>query len=170
MQGAYNSAPVLDEDSLSIVAKEYIAATFGPTFGLDSLYLSNTTWWARICYYPESDEPVTVGRIQIDSQSGQVVPLTLTEIQELRERGVILVAHRHSELGRDSRGYILPLQAKNKVNGYISSHVVFFGSSEGQPEWIDGSPPLWRVTTVLRLREYGKVCELGYVDVNALTG
>src|SRR6478609_4901906 len=92
MQGTYHPTSVLDEDQVSQIAKEYIVATFGSAFDLDSLDLVNETWWARVRYYPEADQPVMVGRILIDSQSGHVVPLTSIEVQKMRERGVILIA------------------------------------------------------------------------------
>jgi len=56
---------VLHEDYVSQVATEYIATIFGPTFGLDSPCGNDATWWARIRYYRESDEPAMVGRIQL---------------------------------------------------------------------------------------------------------
>jgi hypothetical protein len=110
-----------------------------------------------------------VGHITIDRLSRSITPLTQSEIIDIQQRAMHLDAQRRGEVARDSRGYILPLQAKVKVNGYMSGYVVFFASADGQPQWVDGAPPLWRVTTTFRLRGQ-KVCDLGSVDVNALTG
>ena len=73
-------------------------------------------------------------------------------------------------MARDEHGYILPTQAKVKVTGYVAEQIAFFATAEGQPQWIAGTPPVWRVATMLRLRGQGNVCDLGFVDVNALTG
>jgi hypothetical protein len=171
MQGKNGEARLLNEEAATQVAAAYIAATFGSAFSIHTLHFIGTTWWVRIqCQHPEMNGPVVVGSVQIDALSGQIAPLTMAEISDIRERAMLLAAHHKGELARDHRGYILPSQAKVKVTGYIAEHIAFFATAEDQPEWVESTPPLWRVATALRLRGQGKVCELGTVDVNSLTG
>jgi hypothetical protein len=98
-----------------------------------------------------------------------VAPLTDDAVENIRSRAAVRAAYARQELARGDNGYILPYQAKIKVNAYLSSHVAFFAGAEGQPVLITNEPPLWRVATALRLRGYGKVADLATVDVNAVT-
>lgn len=170
MQGKGGAAQIVSEDSVAQSAADYLAATFDVAFGIHTLYQNDAMWLVRIHYsYPEAKEPIVVGTLRVE-QSGQVVPLTMAEIAEFQERAMILGAHRQQELARDKDGYILPTQAKVEVTGYVGEQIAFFAAAEGQPQWIAGTPPVWRVATALRLRGQGNVCDLGFVDVNALTG
>jgi hypothetical protein len=165
------AARIVDEKTVTKAVAQYIAATFGATYGIHSVNPTGATWWVRIhCRHPELDEPVVVGSVRVVALTGQVVPLTAPEINDIQERAAILVAHRRQELARDLRGYILPSQAKLKATGYVAQHIAHFATAEEQPQWVEGAPPIWRVATALWLRGQGRVCELGTVDVNALTG
>jgi hypothetical protein len=164
-------ARIVDEKAVTKVAAQYIVATFGATYGIHSVYPTGETWWVRIhCLHPNLDGPVVVGSVRADALTGHVVPLTASEINDIQERATILAAHRQQELARDNRGNILPSQAKLKATGYVAEHIAHFATAQGQPQWVEGSPSVWRVATALWLRGQGSVCDLGSVDVNALTG
>jgi hypothetical protein len=165
------SVQFLQEATAIREATAYIAATFGSAFSIHSADLIDEKWWIRIrCQHPELDEPLVVGSFWIDALTGQIAPLTLAEIKDIKERASILIAHRRQELARDAHGFILPSEAKIKVTGYVAEHVAFFATAAGQPQWIERVPPFWRVATALWLRGQGNVCDLGFVDVNVITG
>jgi hypothetical protein len=171
MQGKNGAAQHLSEESVAQVAQAYITETFGAAFSIHSLQPIDANWWVRIqCQHPASSEPRLVGNLRVDGVRGEVIPLTPSGISDIRQRILLFIARDKHELARDERGYILPLQAKIKATGYVTDYIAFFATAEDQPVLIEGKPPLWRVAFVLRLHGHGKVCDLGFVDVNALTG
>jgi len=153
------------------VAAQYIANRLGPDYGIHSIEQAPGYWWMRIeCRHEVFATPVVVGTVRVNVGTGEVVPLPLDEIDDIRERALVMAAHQRGELARGPNGYLLPYQAKIKANAYLADNVAFFASTEGRPEWVEGEPPFWRFATALRLREHGKVCDLGTIDVNAITG
>jgi hypothetical protein len=160
-----------EEAAIQEATAVYIAATFGSAFSIHSADLIGEKWWIRIrCQHPELDEPLVVGSFWVDALTGQITPLTLAEIKDIQERASILIAHRQQGEARDANGFILPSQAKVKATGYVAEHIAFFARAEGQPQWLEGVPPLWRVAIAMWLRGQGNVCDLGFVDVNAISG
>jgi hypothetical protein len=161
----------VDQTTAEQVATQYIAKVLGEAYGIYACRRLPDYWWMQLgCQQPAQARPLVVGSLRVNPQTGQVFPLTTNEIQDIHERTQVLAAYRRQEVARDADGLILPYQAKIRVNGYLSKYVAFFAGAEGRPQWIAGNPPLWRVVTVLRLREQGTVCELGVIDVNAQTG
>jgi hypothetical protein len=118
----------------------------------------------------EAETPFVVGSLSVDKMNGQVVPLTASQIIDIRERVLLFAAQRRGEMARDHHGYLLPLQAKVKATAYAAEHITFFARAEGQPTWVTGTPPCWRVTITLNLRGSDRACALGFVEVNAVTG
>jgi hypothetical protein len=169
LKGGTNSTGI-DEEVARHSAELYVAATFGPDYEVQSLERMPGCWWVRItCQHPTLNHPL-VATMRVDLQTGNVIPLDSVEVQDIKERAQVMAARQRRELARSADGYILPYQAKIRVNGYLADYVAFFASAEGRPEWVDDDPPLWRFHSALWLRGHGKVCELGPVDVNALTG
>ena len=161
----------VDQTIAEQVAAQYIAQTLGEDYGIYAIKRLPDYWWIQLCrQLPAPARPLVVGKIRVDAQTGKVFPLTDDEIQEIQERTEVMAAYRRQEVARDEQGFILPYQAKIRVNGYLSKYVAFFASAEGRPQWIAGSPPLWRVAAMLCVGDPGKVCELGVIDVNAQTG
>jgi hypothetical protein len=158
---------VIAEDA----ANTYLCQVLGPEYNVNNAMRVAETWRFLIqCQWPSLDRPVVAGTVTVNAQTGEVIPLSEDDVQDTRERAALRAAKERGELPLDESGYILPYLAKVRVNGYMSSDVVFFASAEGRPTWIAGDPPRWRVTTTLYLPGQGKVCELGAVDVNAQTG
>jgi hypothetical protein len=164
-------APCLDEATARCVASEYIQVTLGPVYRLEQGFYSqrpSCLAWRFLVIQAVSD--AVTGYIDVDTVTGQVIPLADEQLQDMRERALVIAAQNRQALARDERGYILPFVAKSKVNGYLTQDVAFFASAHGQPTWLDGQPPVWRVATRVRLSEQGSSVDFGAVDVDALTG
>jgi hypothetical protein len=160
----------IDENAAKHVADLYVAETFGPDYQVQSVERIPGYWWVRLaCQHPALGQTV-VGSVKVDVQTGKVVLLTASEVEDIQERADVMAAQRRGDLARGPEGYILPYHAKIKANRYLGDYVAFFASVEGRPVWVDGEPPMWCVATALYLRGHGKVCELGPMYVNALTG
>lgn len=163
--------PTTDEAAARSIASEYIHAKLGIVYGLEQGFFcdgSARPVWRFLVLNQEHD--AVAGYIDVDLETGQVIPLTSEQFQDLRERAVVTAAKNRKTVARNQDGYILPFLAKVRVNGYLSNSVAFFASAKGQPVFVDGNPPVWRVNTVLQLLEQGKVVDLGIVDVDARTG
>jgi hypothetical protein len=64
---------------------------------------------------------------------------------------------------------ISPDLARRRTNGYLAREVAMFLIA-GEPMLILGDHPYWRLPIILRLRGFGKLAEVGVVDVDAQTG
>lgn len=63
---------------------------------------------------------------------------------------------------------VSPTQARRKANGYLAREIALFLSA-GEPLLILGEQPRWQVPAVLHLRGYGRVAEVGTLEVDART-
>jgi hypothetical protein len=155
-------------------ASGYVAQSVGKSFHVDEpRFFEQSNLWSFFIqrHLPELNRPVVVGRIQVDARTGEVIPLTADEILDMQERALVLAARgRGDKLAYSADGFIVAYQAKIKASVYVSDQIAFFAGADGRPTWIAGDPPVWRVATVLRLRDRGKVADLGVVDVDACTG
>lgn len=117
------------------------------------------TWrmLVRLCHHA----PVaTVGTLDVDAQTGSVIPLTEEQVEDMRDR-------RKEHLG-EATGILRPT-AQILANGYLADQVSLFAKAD-RPVWVADTRPLWRATVFLRLRGQGRVCDLGTIDVDAQTG
>jgi hypothetical protein len=161
----------VDQATAEQIATHYIAQTLGEGYGVHALKRLPDYWLVQLCcHVPTLARPMVVGRLRVQAQTGNLFPLTEDEIQEIQERTAVMAAYRRQEVARDAQGFILPYQAKIRVNGYLAKYVTFFASATGRPQWIAGSPPCWRVTTTLCMGDQDSGCELSAIDVNAQTG
>lgn len=111
----------------------------------------------RLCHH---EPTATVGTIDIDAQTGAVMPLTTDQIEDIRDR-------RKEQTG-EAVGVLRPT-AQMHANGYLTTYVSLFAKAD-RPVWVAGARPVWRATAFLRLRGHGRVCDLGTIDVDAQTG
>lgn len=161
------------EDSIYQAALTYVQANIGANFEIvPAPFIEQTNCWRFAIHrqFLDLDEPILAGHIKVDATSGAVLPLTADEIWDIQGRAETRAEHKRGKNpAKDDNGLILPYQAKIKVNAYMGGYVAFYAGSDGQPTFISGDPPIWRVETVLRLHQYGKVAKLGSLDVNAIT-
>jgi hypothetical protein len=64
---------------------------------------------------------------------------------------------------------VSPDLARRRANSYLAREVALFVIA-GEPMLILGNHPRWRLPTILRLRGFGNLAEVGAVDVDAQTG
>ena len=64
---------------------------------------------------------------------------------------------------------ISPTVARRRAKGYLTGAVAL-AFRPGEPVLVWGRRPVWRMAVHLHLRGYGRVVELGTVDVDATTG
>jgi hypothetical protein len=165
------STPIVDEAAARCAANEYIHANLGTAYWVEQGFFRNLpprTVWRYLVIHHEYD--AVAGYIDVDAETGKIIPLDDEQLQDLHERAVVIEAKSRKTIARTEHGYILPFLAKTRVNGYLSRHIAFFASASGQPTFVASNPPVWRVTTALRLSDHDQVIELGVVEVNALTG
>lgn len=62
-----------------------------------------------------------------------------------------------------------PSTAKRTANGYLSMDVAMAIVAD-DPILVWGERPLWRMTTSLLLPDWGRVAQVGVIDVDAMTG
>ena len=74
-------------------------------------------------------------------------------------------------MGRTFAGKVLisPTEARRGANGYLSMDVAMAIVAD-DPILVWGERPVWRMTTSLLLADWGRVAQLGTIDVDAMTG
>jgi hypothetical protein len=74
-------------------------------------------------------------------------------------------------MGKTFAGKILisPKEAKRNANGYLSMDVAMAIVAD-EPILVWGERPVWRMTTSLLLTEWGRVAQVGTIEVDAMTG
>lgn len=85
------------------------------------------------------------------------------------EKGELQIEGRF--MGKTFAGKIpvSPKEAKRNANGYLSMDVAMAIVAD-EPILIWGERPVWRMTTSLLLDEWGRVAQVGAIDVDAMTG
>ncbi len=85
------------------------------------------------------------------------------------EKGELQIEGRF--MGKTFTGTIpvSPKEAKRHANGYLSMDVAMAIVAD-EPVLIWGERPIWRMTTSLLLSEWGRVAQVGAIDVDAMTG
>jgi hypothetical protein len=134
-------ASIIDEATARYAASEFIHVALGSAYALEQGFLRNHpshTAWRFLVLHREYD--AVAGYVDVDAETSEVIPLDDEQLQDLRERALVVATKSHNIIARDEDGYILPFLAKIQVNGYLSSDVAFFASAKGQPVFVDGNP------------------------------
>ncbi|MCB0064269.1 MAG: hypothetical protein KDE19_19230 [Caldilineaceae bacterium] len=121
-----------------------------------------------LCNIPEIERLQTVATLQIDGDSGQVIPWTDAEQRDATERILIAQAKARNRLPlRD--GYIPQLFACQQANFYLGKEVgLLFAAID--PVFVPIDDPVWQLSIMFRLPARGDLGVLGTVDVDAKTG
>ena len=152
----------LAEDFIYRIAFDYVKANLGESFKVVSAaFLGKTNDWRFdiYCQFPDLNRPILAGQLKVNVSTGAIIPLTADELWDIQGRAETRAEHqRGKNPARDKNGLLLPYQAKIKVNAYMGGYVAFYASADGQPVFISGDPPVWRVKTILRLHQHGSGC------------
>ena len=169
-----NSTITISEADAQQAASPYVKAEIGESFEVArASFFTEKNAWAFFVeqHFDDLDGPVTAGRISVDAHTGRVVPLSADEIWDIQQRALVRAEHqRGHRVARGADGLVLPYQAKIKVNGYIYDTVAMAAGASGNPLFVSGRPPFWRVAVALRLPDYANVIDMGTIDVNAISG
>lgn len=150
-------------------ARVYSSA-IDPTFAVvsdnhaNSRQISRRTTWRFfvVCAYG----PLCI--LEVDRQSGQVIPLTENEIQAIRQKAVIYVARKEGVLPVNEQGHVLSEYARKAAERYLSDQLgMYFGAAD--PVFVLGKPPHWQITILFKRYHLGPFT-LGVMDVDAKTG
>ena len=149
------------EIDAQFLANQYLMNVLGPGYSVASGFLGNGHWYFRIVYQCSNlQQSLGVGKLLVDAEAGTVIPLTATQIEDARDQAI--------EYRGEVSGILRPT-ARRRMQGYLTNYVSLCAVPD-RPVYLDGNPPLWRATIFLQLQGYGRVCELGTLDVNACTG
>lgn len=164
----------IDQISAEQVVNDFVRGHLGPNFfACDPRWVEQSNAWSFFieCHVPDRARPVLAGRVSVDGQTGQINGADEEALLNMQDRVQIQVQRQHGHrLAYNADGLILPYQAMIKARVYVSDEIAFFAGAEDRPVLIDGTPPVWRVETALRLWWRKLVLPLGPVDVNAVTG
>jgi hypothetical protein len=116
--------------------------------------------WRMLVRLCDRESTATVGTIEVDAQSGKVIPLTAEQVEDMQDR-------LREHIG-EAKGILRPT-AQIIANGYLTNYVSLFVKAD-RPVFVNGKRPVWRSTVFLRLQGHGRVCDLGTIDVDAQTG
>jgi len=109
-----------------------------------------------------------VGRLQLETETSQVIPLSSEEIREIHECTAWYAARRRGELARDENGYILRQQGRRLASQWLDDHLSMkFYASGGL--FIPIEHPLWQYNIVFKLKNL-KIEPIGLIEVNAYSG
>lgn len=168
-----NDELVVDE-AICLAVADYVKTDIGEAYDvvLRAYYKESNLWSFTVqCQFSDLNVPIVAGYITVDSLTGRIVPLTDDQIWDFRERTRTRAEHkRGNNPARSDDGLILPYQAKVKATVYAGNTVGFYVRAEGKATFISGEPPVWRFMTYLRLLKYGRLAEVGTIDINAITG
>lgn len=147
-------------------AEAYLLANISPAVVASSPMLipsrctQDAPTWRMIVRLRQPLPIATVGVINVNAWTGEVIPLSVEQVEDLRDR--------IKEQCGQGEGILRPT-AQIRANGYLTNHVSLFAQTD-RPVFIAGDPPRWRATAFLWLRGRGRVCDLGAIEVNAQSG
>lgn len=153
------------------VAVRYINDYIGEAFTVSKLRLQQDQqkWWGLIQYQAKGQcRPIGVGRVEIDVQSGKIIPLPSSEVQGICEKAAMLEARQQSLTPVDEQGYVLSEFARKQASRYLWDQLgMYYGATD--PMFLSGESPLWQVTVVFTLYELGPF-SVGSMKVEAQSG
>jgi hypothetical protein len=164
------TAPITQTDAQQ-TAQAYLCQRFGSAFHPNRGVWTQRTWRFLIHYQTTNEpRPLVVGRLDVDAETGQVIPLTAHEIGLLQERLAILLMDLHGAPAQDRAGNIHPAVARRNVKGYLGQYISIFAQPAAAVHWSAGDPPTWRVPVIWSQPGGSPPCTLGTILVNAQTG
>lgn len=160
------STPIVNEAEAKRAAGTYVVTQIAPTLFVSdwaSYHKAHDTWLLMIRCAEGS-----LHTLEVEAQTGQVVPLTQAQICLVRQRATMAAARRSHTLPRDEDGYILAEYARQRANWYLDANLsMFFYAAE--PQFVPGVTPTWQMTILFQMYDVGPF-NIGTMHVNACTG
>jgi len=160
------STPMVNEIEAKRVAGTYVITQIAPALFVSdraSYHKAHDTWLLMICCAEGS-----LHTLEVEAQTGQVVPLTQEQICLVRQRAAIAASRRSHTLPRDEDGYVLAEYARQRANWYLDANLsMFFYAAE--PLFVPGKTPTWQMTILFQMYDVGPFT-MGAIRVNACTG
>jgi hypothetical protein len=153
------------------LAHHYVTTQLGDQFVISKprLLPAKPIWWMLIQYQTAGEpRPIGVGQIQVDAHTGQVIPLSETELAVIGEKAALLEARQQGDLPVDAAGHVLGEYARKQASRYLWAQLgMYYRASD--PVFLPGEPPMWQVTIVFKMYELGPY-PLGPMKVNGRSG
>ncbi|MEZ4866212.1 MAG: hypothetical protein R3C14_33150 [Caldilineaceae bacterium] len=164
------SPPIISLADAHHVARTYVATAIDPTFTVVSDRHTNdpqanprTIWrFFMLCAHG----PLCA--LKVDAATGEVIPLSATEIRVMREKAAIYAARTEGVLPLNEQGYVLGEYARKRADRYLGDQIgMYFDATD--PVFVPRESPCWQVTIVFKRYHLGPFT-LGVMDVDAKTG
>jgi hypothetical protein len=164
------NALMVSQSEAQRTANEYVVAHIDPAFEVVSgEHYFNKRIGRAVWQFIIRCQQGPLDSIQVDGQTGEVIPLTEDQVRIMWERAVIAESRDRGELPVDEHGFVLSEYARRKANGYLSMDVsLFCSASDGV--LIPMARPIWQFAIRFRLPRMGELGILGTLDVDAQTG
>jgi hypothetical protein len=164
------SAPTISQAAAQRAARIYVANHIDPAFEvIDAARFHSKPLGREIWQFIIRCEHAPLDAIDVDAQTGTVIPLTPEAIQAVREKAAIAEAHKRGVLPVNPHGYVLAEYARRQADSYLGSEVsLFYSATEGA--FVPLTRPLWQFLIQVRLPRLGTLGILGTLDVDAQTG
>lgn len=164
------SIPIVSQVDAQRVASAYVADNVDPSFEVvDGARFHSKPLGRQIWQFIIRCEQAPLDAIDVDAQTGAVIPLTPEEIRAVREKAAIAEARTRGVLPVDAHGYVLSEYARRKANGYLGMEVsLSCDATDGV--LIPLARPIWQFAIRFNLPRLGELGILGTLDVDARSG
>jgi hypothetical protein len=162
--------PAVSQEQAQRAANAYVTAQLAPVFeAVSGEYYNSQRIGKGVWRFIIRCEHGPLDHIQVDGQTGTVIPLSADQVRIVHERAVIAEARVRGELPMDKQGYVLSEYARRKANGYLSMDIsLFCSASDGV--LIPLERPIWQFAIRFGMPRLGELGILGTLDVDAQTG
>jgi hypothetical protein len=161
--------PAVSQEQAQRAANAYVTAQIDPAFeAVSGAYYDSQRMGRGVWRFIIRCEQGPLSPICVDAETGNVIPLTSTEICAIGEKAAILAARKQGVIPVDEQGHVLGEYARRQASGYLDDEISMFYSG-ADPVFVPTDPPVWQVTIVFKMYDQGPFT-LGVMDVDARTG
>ena len=176
MQATLNIAtntPTISEEDAHRIACDYVATLINPAYKVPGrAYLDTRAFerqvWRFIIYCADCANCADglLDALEVDAQTGAVIPLSDDKIRLIHERAMIYAAEQRGVLPFNAQGYVVGEYARRQADRYVEDAIApFFKAVE--PLFIPHYLPRWQVKIVTI---FFRNDPLGAMNVDATTG
>jgi hypothetical protein len=163
------TASPVSQAEAQYIASQYVTAAVDPSFAaVSGVLVDRPSHGYEVWQFVIRSEHGPLDAMEVDAQTGKVIPLSGDKIRVIREKAAIYVARKRGVLPVDAHGYVLGEYARRRADGYLGDQIAMFFNAV-DPMFVPGDPPRWQVTIVFKRYRRGPFT-LGIMDVDATTG